>query len=116
MFETSDPISAQMAEVTDRQLSFSYASLLVLEKGGFDLKSTFANGVPYLSVEESEQIEDAMLGPKTDDHEYTDPETVGAWAVTFYDHLRGELSGWLGTAGDMVSNNSAPKGAPRSFS
>lgn len=107
MFATNDPVLAKMAELTDRRISFSYASMLALERHGFDFKEMLGTGLPYLSREELAHVEKEMLHDK--EYEHIDPETVGDWALKFYDNLRQEIADWLKTtqSSGSVRNASA---------
>ena len=107
MFATDNPTLAKMAEVIDRQLSFSYATLMLFERSDFDLGKLLGKGLPYLNREELQKIEREMLEDRQ--YEHFEPEIFGDWAVEFTEKLREELSTWLRAEARRVRNGKPRK-------
>lgn len=83
-----------LAEMLDRKLTFSYSTLLFLERFRFDIAEALGNGVPYLSREDVEAATDWPHQGK-EKHTWVDARTLSKSDSAFWKGLQGQIREWL---------------------
>ncbi|KAJ6446444.1 CAF1 family ribonuclease domain-containing protein [Purpureocillium lavendulum] len=89
---------AQLAKLLDRKLTLSSNSLRFLVEHGFDMERALGGGVPYLSREELELVQQRFLGGGGVDCEKVDLAALSEFEAFFCGKLRTTLKEWLACA------------------
>lgn len=103
MFDNTTKESQNLAEMLDRKLTFSYSTLLFLQKHNFDIPEALRDGVPYLSREEAKSAMDWMLGARERQQKRVDPKTLSEKEAECWNRLRGQIQEWLEKQSSTVS-------------
>lgn len=89
---------AQLADLLDRRLTLSSASLRFLGKHGFDVEHALGAGVPYLARDELRRATERFLPAAGAAHEAVDLAALDDADARFCAELRATLREWLQSA------------------
>ncbi len=101
---------------TDRKITFSYNSMLFLQRHGFRLESAFADGVPYLSrAEEADLHNDFLAKTPHLSREPIDLASQSRETQVFYDWACRSVQQWMEDPAGVSTTLKSATGVRASF-